>query len=67
MRLCRVLDVEVRPIQRTPFFTFITMSFSQHRQSVGSANKGNCPICLFDGFELSHGVMKEQEPCQYYD
>jgi hypothetical protein len=41
------------------------MSFSEHRQSFGSANKGNCPICFFDGFELSHGMMKEQEPCQH--
>jgi hypothetical protein len=60
MRLCRVLDVEVRPNPRTPFFTFITMSFSERRQSFGSANKGNCPICLFDGSKLSHGIIKSR-------
>ena len=65
MRLCRVLDVEARPNPRDSIFTFITMSFSEHRQSFGSANEGNCPICFFDGFELSHGMMKEQEPCQH--
>ena len=60
MRLCRVLDVEVRPNPKDPIFYFHHPVIFRASSDFWFANKGNRPIRLFDGFELSHGMIKSR-------